>query len=272
MSESLSSPHVCVVCKSDSKNLVADPEPDKIYDILHYATRLADLGEVHLRPLSDFLSSLSKSELEKIRYHSDCRKTIVNKPLLERAEKRRARNDSPSSALPAKRGHPTKASTTGRSHRNTVAVPKEIACVFALPSSKCKYNDEELHQVTSDNRGQTLLDIKANTVDDNVRASLSSLHEPGDAHAQEKWYHSNCLQDAHRTCCDDTCVDSANDKMMRAISDMQIAMHVQSSLVCDGGLTLNMSDINDMYMSTLKENNIENLGENQRKYLKKIAD
>ena len=60
----------------------------------------------------------------------------------------------------------------------------------------------------SNNRGQTLLSIKANTVDNRIRASLSSLHQRGDAYAQEKLYHSSCLQDARRACCDDTCVDN----------------------------------------------------------------
>ena len=38
----------------------------------------------------------------------------------------------------------------------------------------------------------------------------------------------------------------------------------------NSGLVLNMAEINTMYMSILKENNIENSGNNQRKYLKKL--
>jgi hypothetical protein len=218
----------------------------------------------------DFLSSLSQSELEQVRYHSDCHKKIVNKPLLERAEKRRARSDSDSPAQPAKRGRPAKSSAIGRPQRHTGAAPKMIVCIFTPPSGKCKYHEEELHKVASDNCGQRLLDIKAHTMDDHIRASLSSLHQPGDAHAQEKWYHSSCLQDAHRTCSNDTGVDDAHDDMMRAISDVQIVMHVKSSLMSNAGLVLNMAEINNVYMSILKENNIENLRDNQRKYLKKL--
>ena len=216
MSETITAPSVCVICKTDTDKLVADPDIEKIFDILHYAKRLADIGEVHLRPLSESLSSLSKSELEQVRYHSNCRMIIVNKTLLHRAEKRRACSESPSPSRAVKRGRPPKSSTAGRPQRHTGTIPKEIVCIFAPPSGKCQYHGEELHRVTSDNRGQILVEIKANTADDDIRASLSSLYQPGDAHAQEKWYHSSCLQAAHRTCSNDTVVDNTNDNMRRA--------------------------------------------------------
>lgn len=38
----------------------------------------------------------------------------------------------------------------------------------------------------------------------------------------------------------------------------------------DDGLVLNMAEVNDIYLAILKENNIENLRDNQRKYLKKL--
>ena len=57
--------------------------------------------------------------------------------------------------------------------------------------------------------------------------------------------------------------------MMRALSDVQIVVRVESSL-SDAGLVLTMADINNMYMSILRENNVENLRDNQRKYLKKL--
>ena len=65
-------------------------------------------------------------------------------------------------------------------------------CAF----SPCSCDGKELHLVTTDNRGQTLVDIQQRTNDDRIRKCLSSLHDPGDAAAQEKWYHSNCLRDA----------------------------------------------------------------------------
>ena len=97
--------------------------------------------------------------------------------------------------------------------------------------------------------------------------SLSSLHQPGDARSQEKGFHSSCLQDARRACCNDTGVDNAYVNMKKALSDVHIVMRVKSSLYATG-LVLIMADIYYMYMAILKENNIENLRDNQRKYLK----
>lgn len=271
MSETGATPRVCVVCKSDSKPIVSDPSITQIRDLLHHAKRMVELGEVHVRPLSDFMSSLSESELEQVRYHSHCRKKIVNKPLLERAERRRAHSDSHSPAQPAKRGRPANSSTPNRTHRNASVIPKETVCIFASPSGKCKYHEEELHKVVSINRGQTLLDIQSNTIDDHIRASLSSLHQPGDAHAQEKWYHSSCLQNARRTCSNDTgCIDNSPNNITKVISDDQIVKHVQTLFISDPELVLNMSQINSMYMSIIKENNIEPLSGDQKKYLKQI--
>ena len=90
MSETLATPRRCVVCNSDSKNLVAEPDIEKIRGILHFARRLVDLGEVILRPLSEFLSCLPQFELENVTYHLDCRKKIINKVRLERAKKETA--------------------------------------------------------------------------------------------------------------------------------------------------------------------------------------
>ena len=173
MSETLATPRRCVVCNSDSKNLVVDPNIEKIRDILHYARRLADLGEVNLRPLSEFLSSLSLSELEKVTYHPDCRrKKIINKVRLERAKKRPLYLSFTS---PATQERPASQIMKGRTSTETYGVvPKDMLCVFAPSSGKCKYHEEKLHKVVSDNRGQTLLDIKADIVDDHIRASLSS--------------------------------------------------------------------------------------------------
>ena len=57
--------------------------------------------------------------------------------------------------------------------------------------------------------------------------------------------------------------------MMKALSAVQIVMRVESSL-SDAVLILTTADINNMYMSLLKENTVENLRNNHRKYLKKL--
>ena len=51
---------------------------------------------------------------------------------------------------------------------------------------------------------------------------------------------------------------------------LQIVSHVMSLSKCDVGLVLNMADINNKYVSILKENNICTFKENQRKHLKNL--
>jgi len=67
---------------------VTDPSLDMIKSIKVYALKRAELGEFELKLLADYMTSLSEGELSLVRYHSNCRKTIVNKQLTERAAKR----------------------------------------------------------------------------------------------------------------------------------------------------------------------------------------
>ena len=60
-------------------------------------------------------------------------------------------------------------------------------------------NSEPLHRVASDSVGKTLIDLKQNTVNDQVRTCVSDLLDDGDAPALEKWYHRTCLRSAQRT-------------------------------------------------------------------------
>ena len=66
MSDTMTSPQVCVVC-NNTENLVPDIDIERIHDTLYYAEHLVDLGEVKWKSLADYLSSLSKAEMEKVR-------------------------------------------------------------------------------------------------------------------------------------------------------------------------------------------------------------
>ena len=92
----------CIVClegESSQKKLVKKPGVDKINDLLQCCRERISLGESALKQLSDRLSSLEETQLENVRYHSECRKPIVNKDHLERARKRK-QDDSESFSLP----------------------------------------------------------------------------------------------------------------------------------------------------------------------------
>ena len=79
--------------------------------------------------------------------------------------------------------------------------------------------NKELLKVSSLNHGQTLLDIKVNSIDDHFRTSFSSLHQPGDALAQKKWDQSSYLQDVHRMSFHHSDQDNTHG-MMKTISDV----------------------------------------------------
>ena len=84
--------------------------------------------------------------------------------------------------------------------------------------------------------------------------------------ALEIWYHSSCLKDATRTLRDNRS-KHYDVNVRQRIADMQLIIYVESCLSDDEAISMN--DINDTYVTILRENRIEN-AENQRKYLKTL--
>ena len=78
------------------------------------------------------------------------------------------------------------------------------SCKFCVENNEYALTIDEdkkvLNEVLSDEMGSTLLEIKNNSTDGQVRASLSDLHECGDARALGKWCHEYCIRDDKRTC------------------------------------------------------------------------
>lgn len=86
---------VCVTCKecaTSKKRLVNNPV---MTDELLQRYQEVSLGDTQsdIHWLQNYLSSLNE-ELRSVRYHSECRKPIVNKAKIERLRKR-SRTDSP---------------------------------------------------------------------------------------------------------------------------------------------------------------------------------
>ena len=120
--------------------------------------------------------------------------------------------------------------------------------------------------VTTDNIGKMLLMIKQKTTDGRIRTRLSSLHESRDAHAQEKWYHSSCIQIVLQS------IPEANQEqsqleLRQCISDVQLIMYVESCL--HENEAISMTDVINVYVGILRENKIEK-AKNQRKYFKPL--
>jgi len=98
--------------------------------------------------------------------------------------------------------------------------------------------------------------IKQKTTDDRIRTCLSTLHESGDTHAQEKWYHSSCIQIALRPF-PEANQEQSELEFRQRISDVQLIMYVESCLHEDGAIS--MTDVNNVYAGVLRENKTEKL-------------
>ena len=257
---------VCIICNegaTSSRRLVSNP--DMIEDLIRCCEERVALGDLDLKHLCDRLSSLSESDRKCVCYHSECRKPIVNKIMIERLRGKRSMYES---AACSSRG-PGRPSSSFESTRpkRTKTNPKSQMCLFSTCSFCSNDQSETLHRVYTDNVGENLLEIKHKTQDDQVRTCVSELESPGDASALEKHYHKKCLRSAQRTYgpkCD------SNSQLIRSVCDEQLLISVQNALT-DDNVTLSMADVNEEYLLILKRYQVE-LTEtaNYRKHLKKL--
>ena len=117
--------------------------------------------------------------------------------------------------------------------------------------------------------GTTLLKIKNNTQDDQVRTSVSEFADAWDASALEKHYHRNCLRYAQRTFSAD-CENASVKQVVRSACNEELVLAVQNTLE-DDGASLNMAEVNDTYVTILKRYAMETTESgNCRKYLKQL--
>ena len=139
-------------------------------------------------------------------------------------------------------------------------------CVF----SSCSFcpNDTagSLHRAFSDGIGESLIEINHKTQDDQVRTCVSELEGAGDASALEKYYHRTCLRSAQRTF---TPVFHSNVQVIRTVCDEQLLLSIQNTH--SDGVTLNMGEVNDVYLLILKRYHAEvDETTNYRKHLKQL--
>ena len=233
---------------TSSKRLTKNPDMiDKLVDCCN--ERLS-LGQSYIKQLSDRLASLSESERKCVRYHSECRKHIVNMSMITRLRSKRVRSDSPVclARLPGRR-------------INTTDVRVFSSCSLC-PNDTAEY----LHRAFSDGIGESLIEIKLKTQDDHVRTCVSELEGAGDASALEKYYHRTCLRSAQRTF---TPVFHSNVQVIRTVCDEQLLLSIENTL--SDGVTLNMGEVNDVYSLILKRYHAEvDETTNYRKHLKQL--
>ena len=160
---------VCVICKEGgtlSKRLVNDPA--MIMDLLRCCRERVSLGQSELQKLTDYLNGLNELELKSVYYHSECRKPIVNKGLIERLRGKRSRPDSPVPCSTRRPGRPSNATAPIRPKRSKTH-PKEEVCLFSSCDFCPKATSEPLHRVLSDAMGKTLIEVKLLAQDDQVQ-------------------------------------------------------------------------------------------------------
>ena len=147
----MSETKLCVICNEGStqpsKKLISSSE--MITDLVKCCNERLSLGELEIKQLCDRLNSLSETEKSSVYYHSECRKTLVNKVNIERLRRtKRSSRESPSSSL-HRPGRPSSSGETPRPKRAKI-VPKSQICIFS-PCEFCpKDNTEPLQRVESD--------------------------------------------------------------------------------------------------------------------------
>ncbi|XP_034021254.1 uncharacterized protein LOC117505823 [Thalassophryne amazonica] len=246
---------------------VANPG-EMVEELLDCCKERLSLGDTSIQNLTESLSSLEQSKRKDLLYHSECRKPLVNKCVIKRLRegaKKRDRSNSPIGFFPAL-GRPSCSNAPNRPKRSK-SLSKAEVCLFSSCSFCASEAKESLHQVFTDRMGETLLQIKLNTCDDHVRTCVSDLFDAGDAAAQEKFYHRNCLRSAQRTCLSE---GHSNVPLIQSLCDEELLMFIQNTVVddCD---TINMAEVNEAYISLLKRYQIEVKGdENYRKHLKRL--
>ena len=93
--------------------------------------------------------------------------------------------------------------------------------------------------------------------------------DAGDASALEKHYHKSCLRIAQRQIKANK--DHDNESLIRSLCDEQLILAVQNTLKDEEDVMLDMSQVNDAYLSILKRYRVDvDETTNHRKYLKKI--
>lgn len=253
---------VCVICKegaTPSMRLLSNP--DMIEDLLQSCRERVSLGQSDIQQLTNHLSGLNKVELESVYYHSECRKPIVNKTVIERLRGNQSRPDSP---VCSRQGP----EPPSKRPKRVKAVPKEKVCLFSSCDFCSEDDSEPLHRVLSDAMGETLVQIKQQTQADQVRICVADLFDAGDASALEKYYHRTCLRTAQRT--SSTKIHHDNELLIRSLCDEQLILAIQNTLK-DKDVTLDMAQVNDAYLSILKRYHMDiDETTNYRKYLKKI--
>lgn len=142
---------VCIICNEGAAlNKMLTSHPEMIEHLYESCKERLSLGQTDIKPLADRLASLSEVERKSAYYHSECRKPIVNRGMIERLRgvKRALPDDTPS-AIPRGPGRPS-ASSTSSWPKRAKTLPKSQVCLFNSCSFCPGETIKDLHHVFSD--------------------------------------------------------------------------------------------------------------------------
>lgn len=240
-------------------------------DLLEKCKQRVSFGENTFRPLLERLECLSDEQLnhddKTIAYHSECRKAVVHKKEIQRLQEKWSKQSKGSSVRA--QGRPSTSAAASSRPRRVVSTPLEKRCLFRTCDFCPDESDDRLVHVESDAVGESLVNIKNLTCNDQIRVSVSDLHDKRDAFALGKYYHKYCLRQAERSVPKPSAQSGGNDKIIRRICDDQILSFVMNNL-SSSKPPLSMGTINRVYANILLEYDESLDGRDYKKHLKAL--
>lgn len=247
----------CIICLKGKKpgcNLCKNTT--LINELLERLEERVSLGDLKVKPVLERLQSFSKNDLQDVektaQYHNECRKSVMNKVIIERLRKNPIVGDD---SQPSRRaGRPSTAGESSLRPRRVKSVPLEKRCLFKSCNFCPDLGEPELIHVETLSMGSRLVTLKNRTVDDQVRTCVADLHDDADAFALGKWYHKRCLIYAQRTVPKED--SSPSDVMIKKMCDEQIISYVLNVL-CVENPSVSLRVVNDHYIQILNRYHVE---------------
>ena len=173
---------VCIVCGRGDATVKCSDDEDNFNHFKQCLNDRVKYGELKYAKLAEQIEEVD--DWKTVAYHKECRKLIVHSVNIERLRKRSFMlSDDNGLHTNPKKGRPGNYSDKRKNRVLEELHPQN--CIFSH-CAFCPKTINDTHQVLTENKGSSLLEIKINTYDDDIRVALSDLFEAGDAVAKKK--------------------------------------------------------------------------------------
>ena len=240
---------VCIVCGRGDATVKCSDDEDNFNHFKQCLNDRVKYGELKYAKLAEQIEEVD--DWKTVAYHKECRKLIVHSVNIERLRKRSFMlSDDNGLHTNPKKGRPGNYSDKRKNRVLEELHPQ--SCIFSH-CAFCPKTINDTHQVLTENKGSSLLEIKINTYDDDIRVALSDLFEAGDAVAKKKRYHRHCCRTAERsTNCD---INASKNRRLFDICDAEITLFVKEAISQPGNV-MTMNEVNDAYVNMLSEHDM----------------